>query len=277
MALLKAVQPLPTRQDVTQYINETKARLLAAAGLTEQQVGIDVRVYGRTVDDLIERIGVGCNLHQDARARSQFEMVDVKHDPNWMSICEQKIQDIIAEIGRLERRRDAFDPDRTWCTPPKWAWDIHPTAASILSLYRRLPRFDGTHRIDSEHGRLVNLGSAPGVKDALVAYGDGIIRIVSAEFPGGSSLVTRDDRIKVIISDMLPDVIENSLLRRPATVLGAQLANGKYAHLATITNIKRSQDPKDKQLEITLRDILIPWDARTRRGEDWRITRMNEK
>lgn len=265
----KSHLPLPTREAVDEAVGAAMRRALDTHG-TIAASRLDVRLHGNASDDRIARIGIGCAMHPDAGARTPFEIVEPPVDAAWAETCHQHIDALVRETACLDRRRGAFDPAGTGATPPRWAWDIHPTAASLLSLYRTLPTLDGSHRIDGEHGRIVELQDAPGVNSATIAYGDGIVRIVAARFPNGSTLTTESGWVRLRVEGTMPEVLASSLLRRPAGAIGAQLGHGAKAGLGRVMRVRRIAD----ELEMTLSDTLVPWDQRRLGGEDWRSTRM---
>lgn len=262
--------PLPLADEVEDALSASIARHLERRGVPAGRLRFDIRQYGQA-DGGIHRIGIGHDIagdvHRDARARPGYKMVETRGNPDWRTDADGHVERITAEIARLDARRAAFGDLRI---PPRWAWDIHPAVASILAAYRRLPDLDGSHRLDGEFGRLVQLGEAPGIRSATIAYGDGVVQLLTARFEEGSSLSTTEGRLVLRIPHRLPDVIALGLVGRPAGAVSALLAKGPRARLATVTRVRRTMDGT----EITLRDVLVPWDARHKGAETWRTRRM---
>lgn len=271
--MTKRHHPLPLAEEVDAALSTSIARHLGRHDVSPERLRFDIRHYGQA-DGRIHRIGIGFDIagdvHRDACARPGYQMVEPGKTPDWRTVADCHVETITAQIARLDARRAAFGDARV---PPRLAWDIHPAAASILASYRRIPDLDGSHRLDGEFGRMVELGEGPGIKSTTFAYGDGVIQLVTARFAGGASMATREGRLVIRIPEALPDVIASALVGRPAGAVSSLLARGPLAPLATITRVRQTMDG----VEITLRDVLVPWDGRCKGVEAWRTTRMRMK
>lgn len=263
---------LPRRAEVEEIVAAAKMSHQARSGLREEQVALDVRLYGRIADDRIGRIGVGCDMDPDDMGRRPFEIVEPAEHADWRDRVAGEIGRIADRVARLEHRRDSFDADRLRLAPPRAAWDIHPVAASVLSLWRRLPAFDGTHRLDGAIGRYLELAPVPGIDYALAAYGDGVVRLVRAEFSSGAQIATTDGIVSLTVSGMLPTSLRLSAGRCRPRDIAEQLGLDPRTDRVRVKKVQVTEDTTI----FTFSDILVPWDRRARGDEAWRRTRGAE-
>lgn len=263
--------PLPTSAEVDKVVTGAISASLATNGLDAETVGYDIRLIGSTMTDGIARICIGYAMHRDDMARPCFEIVEPAEDPEWRATAAGHVAAIAMHVGRLEARRSSYDPEGVGRPAGRRHWDIHPVTASILSLYRRLPRLDGRHRLDGTVGRLVQLGSAPGVEGCLIAYGDGVIRMVEAVFTGGGRLRLDGDAMKLMIPGEYPITMESAMRRARPARIASELGHDPRTSAVRVKKVSR---PPEGGLEITFSDILVPWDPRARGDEDWRRKRL---
>ena len=259
---------LPRRAEVEEVVSAAKASHLARTGVDADRAAFDVRLYGRIADDRIERIGVGCEMHPDDMGRRPFEIVEPAKQADWRERIDTEIGDIADQVARLARRRDSFDADRHRRTPPRSAWDVHPVAASVLSLWRRLPAFDGTHRLDGAIGRHLELAPVAGIERAIVGYGDGVVRLVRAEFTTGARLETTDGIVTLAVPGRMPSAIRIGSRRCRHSDLARQLGLDPRTDRVRVSKVETTDDTTI----FTFSDLLVPWDRRSRGGETWRRT-----
>lgn len=239
-------------------------------GLDAASIGFDIRLYGQILGDGVERIGIGHEMHRDEMARPCFEIVETAKSANWQKQVAGHVIDTARHVARLHDRRRSFDPLGEGRLAPRRAWDIHPVAASILSHYRRLPAFDGSHRIDGAVGRVVRLDEAPGIVSCTVAYGDGVIRLVEADLEGGGRIWLKDDRLHVRVPGCYPETVANALRGRRAERIATQFSRDPRGSSTRITKVERCDD----HLQVMLADRLVPWDRRAKGAETWRTRRL---
>lgn len=232
-------------------------------------VGMDIRLHGRILDPRIERIAVGRRMHPDEMGRPCYDMVEPFADAPWREEVDRLVSMHVAQVGRLHERRSDIGADGHL---RRRAWDVHPVVSSLLSHYARLPRFDGSHRLDGQWGRVVQLGSAPGITEAVIAYGDGVIRLVEATLEDGSTLTQNDDELAIVIRQHYPETMIQALARtHVANVCDLLSADPRAARQRT-QSAKHTQDG----LRIVFRDVLVPWDRRSPGREPWRLSRLGK-
>lgn len=265
----RPAEPLPARAEVEAVIRDAVTRHAAEAGVAASAIRYEFRLDGPFLSDAVERVVIGYEMHRDDMARPCHDVVAVK-DGGWRGRVDGSIATIAHHVARLEARRASFDPDRNGTRTPRRAWDIHPIAASVLSLYPRMPALDGTHRIDGAVGRVVKLGPRPGIAECVIAYGDGVIRLVEAEFEGGARLTQHDDQTLLRLPGEYPDIMKAAFKgakpARIAALLGSDPRSGgtRVRKVATV----------DGRVELTFADGLVPWDRRARGNEPWRRRRL---
>lgn len=252
---------LETHDVVRQAVNDAVAR--------HPDVNLDIRMHGHILDPRIERVAIGRPMHPDEMGRPCYDMVETVADTPWREEIDRLVASHASKGARLHERRTDIGADGHL---RRRAWDVHPIVSSLLAHYARLPRFDGSHRLDGQWGRLVQLGSAPGIMEALIAYGDGVIRLVSATLEDGSTLTQEDDELAIIIRQHYPETMIQALGRtHVANVCNLLSADPRAARHRT-----QSAEPTQDGLRIVFRDVLVPWDRRTPGRETWRLSRLRE-
>jgi len=258
---------------VKAFFDDCIAAACAEVDMPPERLRMDVRLTGCITHDAVDRMMIGRAMHPDEMGRPCFDIVEPRVETAWRSKTATMIRKHAATISRLEARRDAFDPDRTGARATKRMWDIHPVAASVLMQYARLPAFDGSHRLDGMVGRVIRLGSAPGIESAVIGYGDGVIRLTEVRFSDDATLRLDDDDLKLKLTGTYPDILVSAMKgARPeaiASMLGADPRTRRC-------KVKRVERMGDGTLELTFPDVLVPWDRRAKGGEPWRKRRLRD-
>jgi hypothetical protein len=252
---------LETNDVVRQAVNDAVAR--------HPDVDMDIRLHGHILDPRIERIAIGRPMHPDEMGRPCYDMVAPVTDTPWREELDRLVASHARKVARLHERRADIGADGHL---RRRAWDVHPVVSSLLSHYPRMPRFDGSHRLDGQWGRVVQLGSAPGIVEATIAYGDGVIRLVSATLEDGSTLTQEHDELAIVVRQRYPETMIQALARtHVANVCDLLSADPRAARHRT-----RSAEHARDGLRIVFRDVLVPWDRRAPGREPWRLSRLGE-
>lgn len=269
---------LPTAGRVRQVVHDALERHAAALGVPAAAVGLTLRIGAHhgmeTNDGAVEFFTIGADMHPDDRGRPTNEIFSTAI-PTWKDRVDRMVGATVSHAARLHLRRMSFDPDQEGRTAPRKAWDIHPITASLLAHYPRIPRFDGSHRLDGAVGRVVTMGNAPGVDDLTVAYGEGLVRLVEATI-GGTRLSMRKHRDLIRIGMRVPGVFPNSVVagmrgRAPGGIAEA-LGRDPRSALAPVRTVAVGEG----HVLLMFDDRLVPWDRRHRGGESWRLARTPE-
>lgn len=261
---------MPTHEEASNFVREKIVEILGELQAHEDDVGFRVNYTHEFTSNKIKCIAISHRNHSDLAYRPHFEIVETVKTKSWQDDTEKYLREIAERLVRISKRRKTFMPQGEKDPLPKKAWDVDPATAAILKLCNRFPVLDGTHRISGDYGKVVNDLKPKGFEHASVAYGDGIIKLVSARFTSGDEIYLQDERIKIKIHGTFPETMITGLRNKKAGDVIEAFRIDKRSHDTRITKVEN----KGSFIILTLADRLFPLDAKCKGDESWRMKRL---
>jgi hypothetical protein len=270
--MAKKIQVPVFRQEAEEFLQEKAREILEEMNATAEDVGFEFRYYHELTGhgNALDRIAIGHRNHADLAFRPHFEIVFVNKSEDWKKSAETYLRNIANRLVRISNRRKHFDPHNGEAILPKKAWDVDPATATILKLCNKFPVLDGKHRISGDYGKVVSDLKPKGFKDAKIAYGDGLITLIEAEFNSGDKMYLQDDRICIEIKGQFPEAMILGVRNKKVGDVVEAFRIDRRASETKITKVRR----KESGIVLTLADKLFPLDATCKGDEPWRQKKL---